>query len=113
MLFDARSFVAAPSRGGGNDAIGEEAVDDAGQEILQVLDIAGDGDDLVPVSLICNEGIDAVVGIHEPGNDPEAKLFSRNVSSICSIVRNGYRPLAPLGRIRTSVSIRYGFEKYA
>jgi len=29
------------------------------------------------VSLICNEGIDAVVGIHEPGNDPEAKLFSR------------------------------------
>jgi len=44
MLFDTRSFVAAPSRGGGNDAIGEEAVDDAGQEILQVLDIAGDGD---------------------------------------------------------------------
>src|SRR5262249_28340045 len=35
------------------------------------------------------------------------------VSSICSIVWKGYRPLAPLGRIRTSVSVRYGFEKYA
>ena len=50
---------------------------DAGQEILQVLSIVGDWNDLVPVSLICNEGIDAVVGIHEPGNHPEAKLLSR------------------------------------
>jgi hypothetical protein len=28
-------------------------------------------------------------------------------------VWKGYRPLLPLGRIRTSVSVRYGFEKYA
>src|SRR5262249_37578107 len=54
-----------------------EAAMDAGPEILQGLSIVGDWNDLVPVSLICNEGIDAVVGIHEPGNDPEAKLFSR------------------------------------
>src|SRR6266545_6848995 len=77
MLFDARSFMAAPGCGGGSNAIGEEAVDDAGQEISQILGIAGDGNDLVPVSLICNEGVDAVVGIHEPGNDPEAKLLLR------------------------------------
>src|SRR5215471_21483201 len=77
MLFDARAFLPAPGRGGGANAIGKEAVDDAGQEISQVLSIAGDGNDLVPVRLICNEGVDAVVGIHEPGNDPEAKLFSR------------------------------------
>src|SRR5262244_1129742 len=75
MLFDARSFVSAPGCGGGGNAIGEEVVDDAGQKISQVLSIAGDGNDLVPVSLICNEGIHAVVGIHEPGNDPEAKLL--------------------------------------
>src|SRR5262249_40982612 len=77
MLFDARSFVPAPGCGGGGNAIGEEAVDDAGQEISQVLSIAGGGNDLVPVRLVRNEGIDAVVGIHEPGNDAEAKLFSR------------------------------------
>jgi len=28
-------------------------------------------------------------------------------------VWKGYRPLAPLGRIKTFVSLRYGFEKYA
>src|SRR5215468_11211546 len=77
MLFDARSFVSAPGCGGGGNAIGEEAVDDAGQKISQVLSIAGDGNDLVLVSVICNEGIHAVVGIHEPGNHPEAKLLSR------------------------------------
>src|SRR5215510_7747245 len=75
MLFDARSFVSAPGCGGSSNAIGEEAVDDAGQEISQVLSIAGDGNDLVPVSLVRNEGIHAVVGIHEPGNDSEAKLL--------------------------------------
>src|SRR6516162_2829377 len=75
MLFDAGSFVPTPGCGGGGNAIGEEAVDDAGQKISQVLSIAGDGNDLVPVRLVCNEGVDAVVGIHEPGNDPEAKLL--------------------------------------
>src|SRR6516162_9568689 len=109
MLFDARSFVSAPGCGGSSNAIGEEAVDDAGQKISQVLSIAGDGNDLVPVRLVCNEGVDAVVGIHAPRRN----FCFPKVSSICSIVWKGYRPLAPLGRIRTSVSVRYGFEKYA
>ena len=43
MLFDARSFVAAPGCGGGSNAIGEKAVDDAGEEVSQVLSIARDG----------------------------------------------------------------------
>src|SRR6516225_1258349 len=75
MLFDAGSCVPTPGCGGGGNAIGEEAVDDAGQKISQVLSIAGDGNDLVPMRLVCNEGIDAVVGIYEPGNNPEAKLL--------------------------------------
>ena len=45
---------------------GEKAVDDAGEEVSQVLSIARDGNDLVPVSPICNEGVNAVVGIDEP-----------------------------------------------
>jgi hypothetical protein len=77
MLFDARSFLPAPGRGGGSNAIGEEAVDDAGQKISQILSIVGDWNDLVPMRLVCNEGVDAVVGIHEPGNDPEAKRLLR------------------------------------
>src|SRR5262245_48531044 len=113
MLFDARSFVSAPGCGGGGNAIGEEAVDDAGQKISQVLSIAGDGNDLVLVSVICNEGIHAVIGIHEAGNHPRRNFCRANVSSICSTVWKGYRPLMPLGRIKTSVSVRYGFEKYA
>src|SRR5215471_3777177 len=48
-----------------------------------------------------------------PATTPRRNFSRANVSSICSIVRKGYRPLVPLGRIRTSVSVRYGFEKYA
>src|ERR1700751_449310 len=77
MLFDTRSFLPAPGRGGRSDAIGEEAVDDAGQEVSQVLSIVGAWNDLVPMRLVCNEGVDAAVGIHEAGNDPEAKLLLR------------------------------------
>jgi hypothetical protein len=63
--------------------------------------------------LVCNEGVDAVVGIHEPRNDPEAKLLlSEGVEHLLDRMER-VSPLAPLGRIRTSVSVRYGFEKYA
>src|SRR5262245_61795100 len=75
MLFDTRAFLPPPGGGGGSNAVGEEAVDDAGQEISQVLSIVGDWNDLVPMRLVCNEGVDAVIGIHEPGNDREAKLL--------------------------------------
>src|SRR5262249_547131 len=77
MLFDARSLLPAPGRGGGSKAVGEGAVDDGGQEVSEVLSIVGDWNDLVPMRLICNEGVDAVVGIDEPSNDPEAKLLLR------------------------------------
>src|SRR5262249_14533228 len=77
MLFDTRSLLPAPGCGGGGNAIGEEAVDDAGQEISQVLSIVGDWNDLILMSLVCNEGVDAVVGIDEPRNDPEAELLLR------------------------------------
>src|SRR5262249_56242051 len=73
MLFDARSFVAAPGCGGGGNAIGEEAIDDAGQEISQGLSIVGDWNDLDLMSLVCNGSIDAGVRIPEPRTDPEAK----------------------------------------
>src|SRR5262249_19184897 len=77
MFFDASSFLLAPGCGGGSNTIGEEAVDDAGQEISHILSIAGGGNDLVPMRLVCNEGVDAVIGIDESGNDPEAKLLLR------------------------------------
>src|SRR5262249_11116940 len=48
-----------------------------------------------------------------PATTPRRNFCFPKVSSICSIVWKGYRPLVPLGRIRTSVSVRYGFEKYA
>src|SRR5262249_10802636 len=48
-----------------------------------------------------------------PATTPRRNFCRVKVSSICSIERKGYRPLAPLGRIRTSVSVRYGVEKYA
>ena len=73
MLFDARAFPPAPGGGGGGDAIGEEAVDDAGQEISQVLGIVGNWNDLVPMRRIGDEGVDTLVGVDKPGNDPEAK----------------------------------------
>jgi hypothetical protein len=75
MLFDARAFPPAPGGGGGSDPIGEEAVDDAGQEISQVLGIVGNWNDLVPMRRIGDEGVEALVGVDEPGNDPEAKLL--------------------------------------
>src|SRR6516165_6909461 len=75
MLLDAGRFVMAPSRGGGRNPICEKAIDDAGQQIPQVLGIAGDGDDIVSMIWIGDEGVDAVIGIHEPGNDPETKLL--------------------------------------
>src|SRR6266436_7828641 len=77
MLFDARSLIPAPGGSSSSDAIGEKPVDNAGQEISQVLVVSGHRKDLLPVSRICNEGIDALVGIDEPGNNPQPKLLLR------------------------------------
>ena len=73
------------------------------------------GHDQVLEGGICNERVDAAVGINEAGNDSEPEfLFREGLEHlVASIVENAYRPAAPLGRIRTSVSLRYGFEKYA
>src|SRR6516162_5160375 len=113
MLFDAGSFVPTPGCGGGGNAIGEEAVDDAGQKISQVLSIAGDGNDLVPMRLVSMKALTRSSAYTNPATTPRRNFCFAKVSSICSIVWKGYRPLAPLGRIKTSVSVRYGFEKYA
>jgi hypothetical protein len=59
MLFDARAFIAAPSCRSCGNAIGEEAVDHAVQENSQVLGIVAYAKDLILVSRIRNEGIDA------------------------------------------------------
>src|SRR5262245_18404977 len=75
MLFDARAFIAAPGCRSCGNAIGEEAVDHPGQDVWQVLGIVGYGKDLIPVSRICNEGIDARVGINESGSDPQPKFL--------------------------------------
>src|SRR6516164_3388111 len=96
MLFDAGSFVPTPGCGGGANAIGKEAVDDAGQEISQVLSIAGDGNDLVPMRLVCNEGVDALVGIDETGNDPEAKpLLRERIEHLLDSAVTGTRTWLP------------------
>src|SRR5262245_18556599 len=77
MLFDARALLPAPGGGGGSDAIGKEAVDDAGQKISQVLRAGGYRKDLVLVSWIRNKGVDALVSMDEPGNNPQPKLLLR------------------------------------
>src|SRR5262245_41242556 len=77
MLFDARALLPAPGGGSGSDAIGEEAVDDAGQKISQVLRAGRYRKDLVLVSWIRNKGVDALVSMDEPGNNPQPKLLLR------------------------------------
>jgi hypothetical protein len=77
ILHDSQGFSLQQQIAHDTAADHEEAVDDAGQKISQVLSIVGDRNDLVPMRLVCNEGVDAVVGIDEPGNDAEAKLLLR------------------------------------
>ena len=60
MLLDACALMEAPSRGRCGDTIGEEAVNDAREEIPQVLRIALYGYDPVPVCRIRDEGVDAL-----------------------------------------------------
>ena len=59
------------------NAIGEKAVDHSVEQILQVVGVAGDGNDLVPIGRLGNEGVDARIGIRVTGNHPEPKSLLR------------------------------------
>ena len=59
------------------NAVGEKAVDHSVEQILQVVGVAGDGNDLVPVGRLDNEGVDARISIRVTGNHPEPKSLLR------------------------------------
>src|SRR4051794_35186170 len=75
MLLDAGALMEAPSRGRRSDTVGKEAVSDAREEVQQILSIAPCGHDQVLEGRICNERVDAAVGINEAGNDSEPELL--------------------------------------
>jgi hypothetical protein len=74
VLFDERTGVAPPRRRHCHDAIGDKAVNDPVLKIAQVLHFALDRKNPVSVCRIGDEGVHALVGIDEAGNDPELKL---------------------------------------
>src|SRR5215471_130489 len=77
MFFDESALAPAPRRGGGGNTVGKEAVDAAGQEILQVFGLVGRLDDVAAVGRVRNERVDPVIGIKEAGDDAEPKLLVR------------------------------------
>ena len=77
MLLDACAQMEAPSRGRRSDTVGKEAVSDPREEVLQILGITPCGHDQVLVGGICNERVDAAVGINEAGDDSEPELLFR------------------------------------
>src|SRR3954452_22376871 len=77
MLLDPCALMEAPSRGRRSDTVGKEAVSDAREEVLQILGITPGGHDQVLVGGVCNERVDAAVGISEAGNDSEPELLFR------------------------------------
>jgi hypothetical protein len=105
MLLDARAFAPPPRCGGGADAISQEAVDDAGHEIREVLGIARNREDLLPVRVIRDEGIDARIGVDEAGNDPEPKLARRER---VEHLRDGAERVAAAGAARQDQHVGFG-----
>src|SRR4029079_3828702 len=75
VLLDACALMKAPSRGRRDDTVGKEAVNDAGEEVLQILGFTSCGYDEVLVGWIRDERVDATVGINEAGNDAEPELL--------------------------------------
>ena len=66
------------------------------EQILQVVGVAGAGNDLVPVGRLGNKGVDARIGIRVTGNHPEPKFLPRETCrAFASIVLKGQRPPAP------------------